>query len=133
MDPVLVDSEAVFPVDGGTSVSESGCRGFGGSTLERLTLGDAALTSHCSLGFSALGVASESPSMSGRSLSDSRYGCREAGVRCCIVGDVIEVRFETLEVVRSIDELAEDGEPDSDSGKEGSCSKLAFDEVLSGR
>ena len=55
----------------------------------------------------------------GGSPSDSRYGWRKAGVRA-ITGDVIEVIVEILELVRCIDEVVEDGEPDSDSGNEGS-------------
>ena len=41
--------------------------------------------------------------------------------------------MEILDVVRSIGELANDGEPDSDSDKGGSWSRLTFEGVLSGR
>ena len=41
--------------------------------------------------------------------------------------------MEIVEMVRSIGELVDDGEPDSDSGKEGSWSRFTFEGVLSGR
>lgn len=37
-----------------------------------------------------------------------------------MLGDVMPVGFETLEMVRSIGELDDEGDPASDSGKEGS-------------
>jgi len=55
----------------------------------------------------------------GGSLSDSKYACRNAGVRW-IDGDAIALVVDTLECVRSIGELTDDGEPASDSGSAGS-------------
>lgn len=119
-------------VDVGTPVPEVDGWTLVGSTLSRVLLGESIVASHWSLDFSAFGVARESSTASGTSVSDSRYGCRKAGVRG-IVGDLIEVLVETLEFTRCIDELAEDGEPDLDSGREGSWSRFAFEEVLAGR
>ena len=93
---------------------------------------DPPLTSHCSLVFSAFGVAWESINVSGGLFSDSRYGCRKAGVRGN-VEDMVVTDAEAFGLTRSLGELADEGEPASDSGRDGSCSTLIFEEVLSDR